>query len=62
MRRPWDRSGAGAFQGQREALVAPAAGGCQEMELEVCVEKEKKIFQKPSEESENEEMFNSIKY
>lgn len=29
---------------------------------EVCVEKEKKIFQKPSEESENEEMFNSIKY
>lgn len=28
----------------------------------MCVEKEKKIFQKPSEESENEEMFNSIKY
>lgn len=39
MRRPWDRSGAGAFQGRREALVAPAAGG-QEMELEVLGEGE----------------------
>lgn len=39
-RRPWDRSGAGAFQGRREALVAPAAGGCQEMELEVLGEGE----------------------